>query len=132
MGAKVSAAVAEFSALYNKAWAAGKAAADACVPAPMVVGDADIFGNPVPGGRMYVVNDGPCGFAWVRVRPGNSAFAKWLVKNGLARPDRYHGGVAINIFDYNQSIARKEAHAYAMARVLEAAGFRAYSDSRLD
>lgn len=122
----------EFKSLYEAAYAAGKEAAAKVVPPAMVVYSADLAGNRIPGSKSYYVPDGPCGFAWVKVRPGNSAFARWLVRSGLARKDSYNGGVSISISAYNQSVARKEAHAYAMAEALREAGFRAYADSRLD
>lgn len=111
-----------FKALFDKAYAAGVEAAKACVPNPMVVSGM---------GKSYYVSEGACGFAWVKVCPGNSAFARWLVKEKLARAS-YSGGVDIWVHEYNQSIARKEAHAFAMARVLADAGIVAYGGSRMD
>jgi hypothetical protein len=91
--------------------------------------------NPMDDGsppvKSWYVPEGPCGFAWVTVRPGTSSFAKWLVKTGKGSK-AYGGGVSIWIGDYNQSIARKEAHARAMAEVFTNAGITAYADSRLD
>jgi hypothetical protein len=68
----------------------------------------------------------------VNVKPGTSAFAKWLKEKGYARTDDYYGGVTIWISAYNQSFVRKEAHACAMAESLREAGFNAYANSRLD
>jgi hypothetical protein len=82
--------------------------------------------------QSWYVSEGACGFAWVNVSPGNSSFAKWLVKNKLASK-AYHGGVDIWISAHGQSIERKEAHAREMARVLkEKLGIKAYAGSRLD
>jgi hypothetical protein len=53
--------------------------------------------------------------------------AKALVAAGMARKDGYYGGVTVWISEYNQSMARKEAHARAFAAVLSAAGVRAYA-----
>jgi hypothetical protein len=123
----------EFSALFNKARAAGMAAADACTPVPMTVVDADpITSMPKAGGKAYFVPDGVCGFAGVRVRPGNSAFAKFLVAQGLARKDTYAGGVYMSCHAYNQSLAKKESYCDAFARVLEEAGVKASMESRMD
>jgi len=123
---------AECQALYNRAFAAGIEAAKACVPTAMTVTQ---HANPFDSSSAVlfrdVVADGPCGFAWVVVRPGNSSFARWLKSQGLARPG-YDGGVHIWISSYNQSMQRKEAHARAMARVLRDAGINAYADSRMD
>ena len=113
---------ADFKKLYDAAWAAGVAAAKAAIPEPMVVSGM---------GQRYFVSEGACGFAWVKVRPANSAFGNWLKKEKLARP-AYNGGLDIWISDYNQSVARKEAHARAMAAVLKDAGINAFADSRLD
>jgi hypothetical protein len=124
---------AKFEAAYNKAVAAGKAAGEAKAPVPMVVAEhADPLNDRSPVNRAWHCAEGACGFAWVRVRPGNCSFAKWLVKNGHARP-AYEGGVDIWISAFNQSVERKEACARAMAEVFRSElGVNAYSDSRLD
>lgn len=125
----------DFAALYAKADAAGKAAAAACRPTPMIVGDAkSLFSNEIDYSKpTYYVADGVCGFAWVNLKPGNSGFANWLKKMKLARRDEYYGGVTIWVSDYNQSMDRKSAYAGAFARVLNDAGFkRAYAMSRMD
>ena len=44
----------------------------------------------------------------------------------------YYGGVDIWVGEFNQSMERKEACAAAMARVLNEAGIKAYSMSRMD
>lgn len=125
---------AEFQALWDKAVAAGMEAGKAAKPPVMVVGQPSSFmGNDVDYSKEHwIVPEGPCGFAWVQLRPGTSAFAKWLKAKKYARTDSYHGGVSISVRDYNQSIIRKEAHADAMAKVLSDAGYEAYSMSRMD
>jgi len=106
--------------LIEDAVAAGRAAGLAVVPQPMYI-------------QGYApVMDGACGFAWVNVKPANSAVAKRLIARGMARKDGYYGGVTVWISDYNQSMTRKEAHARAFAATLAAAGIRAYSASRMD
>jgi hypothetical protein len=45
--------------------------------------------------KTYFIQDGVCGFAWIKVRPANSRFAKWLIHSDLARKDEYYGGVNI-------------------------------------
>lgn len=125
-----------FSKVFAEAKAAGLAAGAAAAPLPMVVAEADVLsGAALPGGKRWYVPEGACGFAWVKVRPGNSAFARWLVKSGKARA-AYSGGVDIWISDHNQSVARKEAHAAAMAEALRVGlndpKLSIYSDSRLD
>jgi hypothetical protein len=125
---------AEFAALWKKASEAGQVAATAMTPVPMIVGQAkSLFSNEIDySQKTYFEPDGVCGFAWVQVKPGTSAFAKWLKKMGYARSDDYYGGVSIWVSDYNQSMQRKEAHARAMARVFSDAGINAYPMSRMD
>lgn len=125
-----------FRAAWDKAVAAGRAAAEAATPTPMVVYEADgLTDRPKPGGKSWYVPQGPCGFAWVTVRPGNSAFANWLKRNDLARK-AYGGGVQHTVFGYGQSVTLKSAFADAVAASLrESLGLdfgQCYSGSRLD
>jgi hypothetical protein len=124
---------AKFEEAYNEANRAGFAAGEMSKPVPMmVVEHSDPLNDASLPKAMWHVPQGACGFAWVKVSPGNSSFAKWLVKNKLARKS-YYGGVEISISAHGQSIERKEAHARAMATVLkEKLGINAYADSRLD
>ncbi len=122
-----------FEALAAAADAAGMAAGNGAAVAPMVVGSPSTpFGNDLdPGKPMYFVADGVCGFAWVKIK-GNTAFGRWAKKAGLARPD-YPNGLAISAgARFNQSMQRKEAWAYAYAKVLKEAGIEAYASSRMD
>jgi len=124
--------IAALQELFQKAKAAGLEAGQKAQVTPMVVMDADVLtGAPIPGGQKYFVPDGICGFASVIVKPGTCSLAKFLVKEGVARKS-YYGGVAIPIREFNQSFARKEAAAYAMANVFAGAGIKAYVDSRVD
>ena len=110
----------EFAKLYAKAHEAGCKAGDAHVPQPMYI-------------RGYApIADGLCGIAWINVKPGTSAFARWLKATGKARTDSYEGGVCIWVTDYNQSFAKKRAYANAFAQVLQEAGIRAMANARLD
>lgn len=124
MSKSPTATATKWAALWATAAAEGKAAGDAAVPEGMLVTTLD------GKGRWYVP-DGLCGFAWVKVVPGTSSFARWLVKSGLAHKG-YGGGVHIWISDFGQSVARKEAAARAIAKVLTDAGIKAYAQSRLD
>lgn len=110
--------------LFNMADNAGRAAAEACVPTPMIVCDGSYTYAPIL--------DGVCGFAWVNIKPGTSKFARWLTKNNLARRDSYYGGVTVWISGYGQSMARKEAYAHAFANVLRENGIQAIAMSRMD
>lgn len=124
----------KFQSIWNEAQQAGVNAANKCAVVPMLVGAPTTpLGTELDLSKpVEFVADGVCGFAWVSVKPGTSSFAKWLVKNNLARRDSYAGGVCIWIGDYNQSMQRKEAHAYAMAEVFRKHDIRAYGASRMD
>lgn len=119
--------------LFARAEAAGRAAAAARVPEPMVVVQrADPLDDASPIVKRYApVMDGVCGFAWIVIRPGNCAAARYAKANLGARAG-YGGGIHIWVSAYNQSYERKSAHASAFAAVLRAAGINAYADSRLD
>ena len=119
-----------FAQLWSAANAAGRKAAEACVPQPMVVQQV----NPITGEVIKTyepIMDGMCGFAWITVRPANSAFARWLKKQGLGNK-AYYGGWEVSIHDYGQSYERKAAHAAAAVRVLRDAGIQATPRSNLD
>ena len=128
----------QYEELWGRARKAGQEALAKCTPRPMVVTEVGLFDEPVPGGKSYFVEDGVCGFAWVKVRPANSAFAKWLKtlpgtgEYLTPQHDQYAGGITIWIIVGNQSMQKKEAYANAMADVLKAEGINAYAESRLD
>jgi hypothetical protein len=111
--------------LINRAEAAGRAAADAITPTPMIVR------NDMTGETYAPVMGGVCGFAWIKIKPATTKFARWMKKEGIART-AYGGGLDIWISGYGQSMERKEAYAYAMANVLYEAGYNAYAESRMD
>lgn len=122
----------DFKNLHERAHAAGIAAGNAAVPVPMVVGEAQsLLSDKIDRSKpTYYVADGVCGFAWVHIQ-GNTPFARWATKNGVARPG-YPKGKDISCHEFGQSMQRKEAYARAYARVLNEAGIRAYAESRLD
>lgn len=115
-----------FGSIYLQAREAGLNAGRACTPSPMTVR----YGRPGEPTKTETIEDGACGFAWVRI-PGTSAFAKWAKANKLASPG-YPRGLDFWISDHDQSVARKAAHARAFADVLIAHGIPAVADSRLD
>lgn len=127
---------AAFADLLAAAHAAGQAAHDDALPTPMVVEEHE---NPLddssPVVRQYAVHEGPVGFAWVIVRPGNSSFAHWLRKTGRGS-SAYRGGVQIWVRTPEQSYERKVAYARAMADVLKASplleGLSITTGSRVD
>jgi len=121
-----------FKVIYDSAQEAGTAAGVACRPVPMVVQEhSNMLDDNSPVKQEWFVADGPCGFAWVVIRPGTSSFARWLVKNRHAKK-HYYGGVSIWVSDYNQSMARKSAHADAMAAYLRKVCINAHAGSNMD
>lgn len=121
----------DYQDLYNKAVQAGKQAVEKCIPTPMVVQQRS---NPLDDNsaieQSWVVMDGPCGFASIRFK-GNTAFAKWAVKNGIANKS-CQGGCYIWVHEYNQSYEKKTTYAAAFSNVLNENGIKAFSESRLD
>ena len=114
----------EFSDLYHNAYQAGLIAGRAENPSPMNVI------NP-SNGQQWHVPEGACGFAWVKIRPATSSFARYLLKQKLARTS-YSGGLEIWIGEHGQSVDRKLAHAQKMADIFKANGIQAHAFSRLD
>lgn len=104
----------QYAADWNAACAAGVAAVAALEVVPMTV---------VGREGVYHVEGGVCGFARVEVRPRNSGFAKWLLREGLVRSSDYHKCVYFSVSDYGQSMQRKEAWADAVAAFLTAKGY---------
>lgn len=123
-----------FAELVDKAHQAGVLAAANKVPTPMIVAQhAHPLVDTSPIVRAWVVPEGTCGFAWVTVHPGNSSFARWLVKHRGWQSGGYgSGGVGLWVSDYKQSLELKEAYADAYKLVLREAGFQAFSHSRMD
>jgi len=124
---------ARWALLFEQADTAGRAAAQAVTPTPMVVVQrANPLDDRSPIVRQYQpVVEGVCGFAWVTVCPGNHSFALWLKRHKGARAG-YHGGIQLWISAYGQSMTRKEAYADAFAAALRVEGIRANAGSRLD
>jgi len=118
--------------IYSQAHHKGNAAVEMTTVIPMVVQQRE---NPLNDDselvREYFVADGVCGFASVNVKPANCKFAKFLVANGLGRK-AYNGGVSMSVRDFNQSLTKKEAYAYAFASVLNEHGIKAHVESRMD
>ena len=120
--------------LWKKASDAGMTAARGHTPTPMVVAEhASPLNDASPVTKAWLVNEGACGFGWVKIRPANGRFAKWLLANGIAHRDEYAGGVNISApASLGQSFERQQKWAYAAADVLRAAGVNAYGHVWLD
>jgi len=94
----------EFAKALLRADTSGQRAAKECNPTLM-----SISGYP----SSFPV----CGFAWVRVSPGTSKFARFLVKSGMASKS-HSGGVDIWIDEFDQSYDLKLAYARSFADTL--------------
>lgn len=86
--------------------------------------------------EAYIAKNGEpsyCGFAWVKIRPGNSRMAKYLKAVNLGSAS-YSGGVDVWNPSKNvtQSMDVKEAGAMAFADVLKKHGYKATPMSRAD
>lgn len=125
---------ARFEKIYAEAIDAGMEAAVNCVPEPMyVVEHAIPFDDNSPIVKEYApVMEGVCGFGWINIKPGNSAFANFLKKRGLARSDSYYGGVTIWVSAFGTSYERKMAYANAFAKVLRKHEIKAYAMGKVD
>jgi len=139
----------DFQILLNNARIAGLEAVEKLIKSngvvPMVVSQhASPLDDSSPVQKSWFVPDGPCGFAWIKIKPGNSPFANWLKKQTKDKGRRqfteillpegpaYSGGVDVWVSGFDQSVQKKETYAAAFAGVLHAAGIYAYSQSRLD
>ena len=123
-----------FSLWLEEAHRAGMGAVSQANVVPMVVSE---HSNPLddnsPVKQSWFVADGPCGFAWVTVRPANSSFALWLKKfHGSDWKTVYGGGIQLWVSAFNQSMQKKEAYAAAYAGILQMHGINAYAGSRMD
>jgi hypothetical protein len=113
----------DFPTLYARADAAGKAAAEAHTPAPMIVQDPRMR-------SAWIEPGGLCGFAWVTFA-SNTPFGRWAKANKKAKP-AYPKGLMVWVSDYGQSMERKACYARAFADTLNAEGVQASWDSRAD
>jgi hypothetical protein len=103
--------------------------------AKYLVGDAVGFSDQIDYSKKVYVMEGLCGFAWINVGDGRSAWAKWVKENKRGYND-YYGGVSVwsSSFsaDNGQSVDRKEAGCRAAAKVFNSYGLKASAQSRLD
>ena len=110
--------------IYAAACYAGHIAATTVSVTQMIVSDHQ-------RGNEYVVDDGMCGFAGVRITPARGKLVTYLKKAGIGYKS-YQGGYYVGVNDYGQSITRKEAYARAFAKVLSEHNITCYIESRLD
>ena len=123
----------ECARIYKEAYAAGLKAGKEAIPTPMIVGQPTTpLGNDIDFKKQtYFVSEGACGFAWVNISPARGAFVTYLKKIGEGHK-AYYGGYEFFVHEFGQSITRKEAFAYAFAKVLRSYGIPASAGSRLD
>lgn len=113
------------AAKWEKLWADAVAAGD----------DAAL--NPPPISALSVLNDWDA-WAWANVKPANSSFARWLVKNGYAQAsgsekyDYTPGGVNIPVNDPGRSFDKNEIASRAIAKYLRDAGIKARAANAVD
>ena len=126
--------------VWKEATEAAIAAHDACVPTPMIVGQAlGLFGSEIVPGTEEFVADGVCGFSWIRIKPARGPLVKWLKREG--KGDRgVYGGWTLSPSDFDrylgrtQSMLRKEAAVRAACKVLKTyyPGSKIWVETRLD
>ena len=113
----------KFALIVREAEAAGRAAAQAATPTPMIVTDSS-------RARHYYVAGGVCGFAWVAY-PGNTGFARWTRDQGISMKG-HPTGQMVWVSEGGQSREIKAAYAAAYASVLQSHGIKARAVSRMD
>ena len=130
----------DITAITAAAHQAGIDAVAALTVTPMIVGEAkSILSNEIDYSKpTEYVADGPCGFAWVDIRPihkGNTKLGKAERKvyesMGFSK-DEYKKCYSLWIGLFNQSVQKKSTYAAAYAEVLRGNGIPAYSGSRMD
>lgn len=115
--------------VLNKASMKATEAWKSAVPEAMVVTNNE--------GQRWVVSEGPCGFSYVIVKDGRSAFVRHLRKHNIGRK-HYYGGWEIPSWQLvaedraSQSYQRKGAATQAAVELLAEYGIQAYSMSRYD
>ena len=91
-------------------------------------------------GQRWYCAGGPCGFAWVLIRPARGKFVSWLKSQKLGG-SAYGGGYDLwshycvdesRDAEFGQSMQLKEAACRAFAEVLRSYGLDAYAQSRMD
>lgn len=108
-------------------------------PTPMSVVRVGLDNQPLPNEKPSIVMEGPCGFAWVTIRPARGAFVKFMKSIDKGR-NGYYGGyeISTNVIEretgvnFGQSYERKMAAAEAFAATLQAWGINAVAEGRLD
>lgn len=112
-----------------------------CTPIPMVVSEhTNPLNDNSPVKNSWLINDGVCGFAWVKFKANNGknrSFLSALKKAGLVGENEmfsksYEGGYTFWVSAGNQSLQKKEAFARGFANILEKYGVTCYVYTRMD
>jgi hypothetical protein len=125
----------DFREIYDACDVAGSANVECFTPTAMVVQQHEnMMDDNSPVAKEWVVPDGPCGFAWINIKPATNAFCRWLKEEGIGRQDSYYGGCTIWVSNYNQSMQKKEQYANGFVKKLRELmpNLKAYSMSRMD
>lgn len=131
--ARIKARERGFQELFEQAHKAGMKAGEAANPVPMIVErHAHPMDDNSPVVERWRVEDGICGFAWVNVSNGRTAFAQWLAKTHNARQWDGYRGRFMMVHAFGQSLTRKQAYAAAFSDVLSKAGIESFPFSRMD
>ena len=84
------------------------------------------------GSKVYTIEDGPCGFGWVNIKPARGKFVSYLKKIGIGTRDSYYGGYTVYSQAQTQSMAKNFAWASGFAEVLNQHGIKATAHQRMD
>ena len=127
--------------LLAKAHESGMMALELKKPTPVVFYEAGLFTNK-PNGESWHEPGGACGFAWIKIPNARQSFVCWLRKNDIGMKGYPGGGWHVSSYEFGdylkvnnyhgQSIEKKEAYCEAVVKILNVAGLRCYSSSRLD
>ena len=124
---KFSKAEVAMAFLWASAERLGREAGEAITPTVMRIVQANpITGKPLPGAKVYVETEGPCGFACVTITPARGPLVSWMKKVSKGRRS-YYAGWEVSVHAHGQSMERKAAHAKAMADYLTAEGVKGVS-----
>jgi hypothetical protein len=129
-----------FADICKVADVAGKEAVAKLKVVPMLVGqETSLFSGKIDYSKpVEYVSDGPCGFAWISVKPQNKGNTKLgkeerkVLESENFRHNDYEKNYQLWISAFNQSLQKKEAYARAYAKVLRDSGINAYAGSRMD
>lgn len=108
-----------FKEIYVDCVKAGEEEMYKCRTTPMIVEThRDMFDDNSPVIKREIIEAGPCGFAWLVIKPTRSRFCSWLRENNLARYSEHERGVVIFAHVGGQSVQLKEAWTHGFYKEL--------------